>query len=194
LESLVGPLVDQRFQQIVAPRLAELIESALEDERELTQAEADAVAGRKLELRDLRDAAHRRITEASLPEPFKAELRAKYDLYENQPSPALDVVDDDPDEVEEPKSAAEKVAEAVDKDLSVKGEQFRASRPATRVRGQAARADREQKADTESSGDGSNGKVEEADATQIVGGKTAFVLSEAGVEVDDDLYEGILGR
>lgn len=40
----VAPIVEDLFVRMVAPRLGELIEAALEDERELMQAEADASA------------------------------------------------------------------------------------------------------------------------------------------------------
>lgn len=187
LATAVKPIVEGFLREIVAPRLGELIEAALEDERELMQAETEAGANRRLELRDLRDAAHAQIAESRLPEPFKAELRGKYDLRENEPTAALDVVADDPAKVadgEKPKTADEKLHEAVEADLAVKEEQYRASRPAPRVTGQGERATEKPKVE-----EGADGAEKKPGTTGSP--LTDYALREANVEVDEDLYAGI---
>lgn len=193
LETAAEPIVEKLFRTIVAPRLGELIEAALEDERELMQAESNASADRRLQLRDLRDLAHSQINEARLPEPFKAELRARYSLVENAPTAALDVVDDDPREVkdgETAKSAEDKLREAVAADLALKEEQFAASRPPTRVVGQGERKDAPTK---KAAPKGEEGKeVEEGEVKTTGSALTDFALSEAGVEPDSEMYAGIV--
>lgn len=188
---IIEEAVNERFAAIVAPRLGELVEAALEDERELMQAEAEASASRQLEVRDLKDMAHGQIRESKLPEPFQEELREKYDIAEGKPTPALDQVEDKDEETGEvTKTAADKVTEAVEADITRKKEQFAAARP-TRVSGQGETAKPKAKAAPAET-------VEEAEeekpkgTTSTGSTKTDYQLQEAGVEVDDDLYAGIV--
>ena len=127
--------VGNAFAAIVAPRLSELVEAALEDERELIQAEADATAQRQLQVRDLKDLAHGMIRESKLPESFQSELLERYDVVRGVPTPALDVIEDVDDEGEITASAEDKLRETVEADIARKKEQYASARP-TQVRGQ----------------------------------------------------------
>jgi hypothetical protein len=187
VEGLVAGEVDKVFKQVAAPKLAELVEAALEEERDLIVAEADARANRRVELRDLKDAAHALIEAARLPETFKRELKARYDLTEGEggekkPTPGLDVTDE----------RDEKGAEAVEADVKAKQLQHSEIAPTT-VRGQGRTA-------TEPTDDEGKGKAdkdkekesEEGAVTSTGSADTDHLFKKAGVEIDESLYDGIL--
>jgi hypothetical protein len=186
---LVEEAVNERFGAIVAPRLAELVEAALEDERELTQAEANASAQRQLEVRDLKDIAHAAIRESRLPEPFQAELRESYKIIDGKPTPSLDVIEDVEEDGTVTKTAEDKLRENVEADIAVKKEQFAAARP-TRVTGQGETS--KPKA-TEGGTTVQEGAEEGGESRKTTGSqRTDYQLNEAGIEPDADLYAGIV--
>jgi hypothetical protein len=125
--SVLEPLVDERVKA--------LVESAVADERELIRAEARADADRQLELRDMRDAAHRQISEAKLPEAFASRAKARYEITDHGPTPDLDVVDDVDDDGNVTKKASEKLSESVGAAVQDQRELLAAANP-TAVRGQ----------------------------------------------------------
>jgi hypothetical protein len=127
LDEIVEPMVEQRVKT--------LVESAVAGERELIRAEARADADRQLELRDMRDAAHRRISEAKLPGAFSDRAKAQFEIGDDGPTPKLDVVDDVDDDGNVTKKAAAKLQEAVDTTVQDQRELLAAANPAT-VRGQ----------------------------------------------------------
>lgn len=189
VEGYVGEMVEAQFARIAAPKLAELVEAAIEEERELITAEAGATADRKWKLRDLRDAAHGKIAESRLPETFKAELRGKYDLVEGAPTPDLDVTDEKDEKGAVTKKAEDKLAEAVDADIKAKQLQHAEINP-TAVRGQGRAATEPGDAEIEAGGEkGGKGGVEETASTGSE--DTDYLLRRAGVEIDESLYEGI---
>jgi hypothetical protein len=193
VEGLVEPLVDARFQKVAAPKLAELVEAAMEEEREVITAEAEARADRKLHIRDMKDAAHGQINESRLPETFKAELRARYDLVEGEPTAALDVADEKDEAGKVVKKADDILKEAVAADIKTKSDQHAEIAP-TRVRGQGPSA----AATVEETGDEPDEPKKKDEKETITEAKTTgsghfdHVLQEAGVQVDEHLYDGIL--
>jgi hypothetical protein len=186
-QAILESAVRERFAEIVAPVLGELIEAALEDERDSIRTEAAGHATRMLRVRDMRDAAHQQIRESRLPEPFQRELRAKYDLIEDEPTEDLDVDDDVDEETGEvEKTAEEKIHEAIEDDVKLKREQIAAVSP-TRVTGQGPSAGAS-KSESKSDDD----KVEETAKTSG-SSLTDDVLAEASFTPDDisKMYEGI---
>jgi hypothetical protein len=181
--------VGEAFATIVAPRLSELVEAALEDERELIQAEADATAARQLQVRDLKDVAHGLIRESKLPDSFQSELLERYDVVGGRPTPELDVIEDVDDEGEVTKTAEDKLRETVEADISRKREQYASARP-TQVRGQGEAKSAKPAAKAE----GEEGEVKEAKVKSTGSARTDALLQEAGIEADDDLYAGITGQ
>lgn len=185
---LIESAVDERFARIAAPKLAELVEAAIEEERELILAEAEAKANRRVQVRDLRDAAHAQINETKLPETFKAELRARYDLVEGEPTAALDVADEKDEKGVVTKPAEEKLAEAVAAAVKAKELQHAEIAPTT-VRGQGRTASEPE------DGEGKKEKTpeEKAEEAKSTGSaETDHLFTKAGVELDESLYEGIL--
>jgi hypothetical protein len=181
-QAAVAPIVEALFVKLVAPKLGELIEAAIEDERELMQAEANASAERKLQVRDLRDLAHKLIRESRLPEAFQVPLLKKYDLTEGRPTPALDVLD-----IREGaavvKTAEEVLREAVAEDISESRELLASARPTT-VRGQG-----DNKPAAKTDGDGK--EIAEAKTS---GSKITDSLLQESKFTEDDLatmWDGI---
>lgn len=177
---ILAPLVEAKFNEIVAPRLAELIETVIAEERELMQAESGAGAKRVIEVRDLRDAAHEMIAESKLPASMQAELKAKYDIAEDhKPTPALDVTEA---EVEgEKKSALEQLRESVEADIAAKRAQVAEIHP-TQVRGQgpAKQLTEAEKKEVE------EGKKDEPKSTGST--LTDHLLTEARIDPSEDLW------
>ena len=186
-QMLIEGAVREQFAAIVAPVLSDLVEAALEDERDSIRTEAAQNASRMLRVRDLRDAAHAQIRESKLPGPFQDELRGKYDLREDEPTDALDVEDETDEETGAvAKTAEEKIREAIEGDIEVKREQIAAVNP-TRVSGQGPTAAPKKKAE----GEGEDEAVEE---TKSSGSRlTDEVLAEASFTPDDiaEMYQGI---
>lgn len=142
-ETLQEALQSEDFRgvldEVVEERVRSLVEAAVADERELIRAEAKADADRQLELRDFRDAAHKRIQEAKLPEAFATSVRKRFELSEDGPTPELDVVDDVDDEGQVTRKAADKLQEAVDGAIQDQRDLLAAANP-TRVSGQGLSA------------------------------------------------------
>ena len=138
-EALQEALQSEDFRSVLDPiveeRVKALVESAVADERELIRAEARADADRQLELRDMRDTAHLRITEAKLPGAFASRAKAQFEITQSGPTPGLDVVDDVDDDGKVTKKATEKLQESVDGAIADQRELLAAANP-TAVRGQ----------------------------------------------------------
>jgi hypothetical protein len=138
-EALQEALQSEDFRSVLDPiveeRVKALVETAVADERELIRAEARADADRQLELRDLRDTAHRQIAEAKLPEAFTSRTKALFEIKSSGPTPALDVVDDVDDDGAVTKKAADKLQEAVTEAIQDQRDLLAAANP-TAVRGQ----------------------------------------------------------
>lgn len=130
-EGLQEALQTDDFRGAIMP----LIEAAVADERELIRAEARADADRQLALRDMRDAAHKRIMEARLPDAFAQRAKALFEVTDNGPTTALDVVDDVDDDGHVTRSAMDKLQEAVTAAVDEQRTLLAAANP-TRVRGQ----------------------------------------------------------
>lgn len=184
--TLLDEAIRGSFARVVAPALQELVEAAMEDERDLLRAEGKAEASRMLQVRDLKDVAHSLIAESRLPEPFQVELRERYDVVGNAPTPALDVIDEEA-EGKVVKTAEAILRETIEADIARKRGQAASVRP-TRVRGQGS--DVQEAQDVDETGK----KKEKVEGEKTTGSfKTDSMLAEAGIEVDDSLYEGILG-
>ncbi|MBO0705415.1 MAG: hypothetical protein J2P39_08850, partial [Candidatus Dormibacteraeota bacterium] len=164
LNEIVEPLVEQRAR--------ELVEAAVSDERELLRAEARADADRQLELRDMRDNAHRQIREAKLPEAFAKRARALYEITDDGPTAALDIVDDVDDDGQVTKRAEDKLQESVTAAIQEQHDLLASVNP-TRVRGQGVGAPTKRE-----NGDG--GETESPKKGE--GTLWGAVLQEAGVD------------
>lgn len=192
----VGRELGTIISEQVAPKLAELVEAAMEEQHETTVAEANARADRKLVVRELAASAEKKIAESGLPESMKAELRQRFTLTEaGEPTPELDVADErDEESGEVKKTAGARVNEAVEDAIKTKREQVAEIRP-TRVRGQGAAAEAKPGGEEESPA----GEKQVAEAKKTTDGEKATTGSEhtdelleaAGVTVTSDLYEGI---
>jgi hypothetical protein len=112
-----------------------LVEARLETERAAIVSDALASAERDIELRDLRDMAHRMIAESKLPESWQGELKAKFDIVEGEPTDALDVVDVVNEEGAVVKQAVEMLAESVALEVANDRKKLAEASP-TRVRNQ----------------------------------------------------------
>lgn len=135
-EALQGEDFKSVVDDIVHERLRPLVEAAVADERELIRAEARADADRQIELRDLRDAAAKQVEESKLPDPLKDQVRERFALTENGPTPELDAITDEVDDdgtVSE--YASKRLAEAVETAIQGQRELLGKINP-TRVRGQ----------------------------------------------------------
>lgn len=184
--ALLDEAIRGSFARVVAPALQELVEAAMEDERDLLRAEGKAEASRMLEVRDLKDVARSIIAESNLPEPFQVELRERYDVVGNVPTSALDVIDEEDAEGAVVKTAEAVLRENLTAEIARKRSQAASVRP-TRVRGQGT--DVAESTDVDADGK----KVEKVEGDKTTGSfKTDSMLAEAGIEVDADLYKGIL--
>jgi hypothetical protein len=112
-----------------------LAEATVEEERELIRAEAQAEAQRAIQLRDMRDEAHKVIAESKLPESWQKGLKARFDLVEGAPTDALDVADEVDGDGNVTKPAIESLREALTTEIDAERERLREARPTT-VRGQ----------------------------------------------------------
>lgn len=174
LESDEGRETLQSVIMEVAPGLVQsLVEAAVNDERALVQAVAQGTADRQIEVRDMRDDAHRKIDEAKLPEKFAAQARAQFEIVEGRPSAALDQIDDVDEEGYVTKSAADKLSEAVEGEIQTQRDLVSSINP-TRVEGQGAGAGAE----------GAEGENEAAP----VGPLTESLFEDAGFEDAEKVY------
>lgn len=110
-EALRDP--DNGVQEYVAG----LVETRLQEGAEEIRAEAKADADRQVQLRDMRDAAHRMIEATDLPDTWKADLRDEFTLIEGKPTAKLDQTDEVDDEGEVTKGAEAFLTEAVEADI-----------------------------------------------------------------------------
>lgn len=153
----------------VASATKTAVEEAVSDEKDLIRAEARADADRQIQLRDLRDEAHRLIEAAKLPDTLAGRVRDKFTLTESGPTPALDVVDEVNDDGEVIKAARERLTEAVETAISEERAVLAEISP-TRVRGQGP-------SKQEPNADGEKPKASE-------GTFYGAVLQEAGIDPD----------
>lgn len=152
------------------------VQEALAQERELQEAERDAVMNRQWELRDLRDQAHKLIEESRLPDGWQEGLKQRFNLRaDRMPMAELDVVDEIDATGNVTKTASEKLQEAVVDACKVERKRLAEVAP-TRVRGQGLSQLQE--------GDG------EADEPHGEPGFHRTLLQEAGINLDT-AYEGI---
>jgi hypothetical protein len=96
----------RELEEARAAAVEEGAQKAIEEAQELAKA-----AERKIELRDLRDEAHKLISESALPSKAEAKLKSEYSLEGDAPTAKLDVFDT------ENKSAADILKESVDTDI-----------------------------------------------------------------------------
>ncbi len=112
-----------------------LIEARIDQEREVIRAESEAIANRRVDLRDMRDAAHKMIQEAKLPESWKDALRSEFDLDEaGEPTSGLDVVEVYDEDGNVTKSVKAVLTEAVTDRIKAQKVLLQEARP-TRVSG-----------------------------------------------------------
>ena len=138
-EALQEALQSEDFRSMLDERVKTLVEAAVADERELIRAEARADADRQLDLRDMRDAAHLQIQESKLPEAFATKTKALYEITDDGPTPALDIVDDVDDDGAVTKKAEDKLRESVAEAIREQHDLVATVNP-TRVRGQGVGA------------------------------------------------------
>lgn len=168
------------LKDVLAPVIKEeadsLLESKLDEERDLIRAEARADADRQVALRDMRDRAHEMIEATKLPDGWKASLKSRYTLEEGQPSDQLDQVDEVDDEGRVSKPAISFLEEAVEEDIKEQRKLLAEAKP-TKVRGQGA-AKPDAPADEP---DDPEAEIEEA---EVEGEKPYHVefLEEAGID------------
>lgn len=141
-EALASDAFQEHIDALVEARVRDLVESSLTEERDLMHEEARANAGRQIQLRDLRDAAHKQIEEARLPDAWKAEVKRMFDISEGRPSTALDVVDEIDDDGVVTKTAGSILSEAVQSEIDRQRVLLAAAVP-TRVVGQGANGEGE---------------------------------------------------
>ena len=146
----------------------ELFEEELEAERENVRADVEAAADRRVELRDLREAARDLINEAELPDEFKSELRDRYQLVNGRPTDALNVMEEVEEDGSIARTAEQVLVESVETDIRRASELVAAASP-TRVTGQGP-------------GDADNGNTpKEGDAVPL----WRKGLQEAGIDPDE---------
>lgn len=148
-----------------------LVEAQLQEGAETIRAEAKAEADRQVQLRDMRDSAHRMIEATDLPDTWKADLKDEFKLAEGKPTNKLDQVDEVDDAGEVTKGAEAFLTEAVEADIEKSKKRLAEANP-TRVSGQG--------------GDAGDGEGELAEAKETPYWKT--VLQEAGVKDVDNVY------
>jgi hypothetical protein len=171
-EALQEALQSEDFRGVLDPIVKPLVEAAVADERELIRAEARADADRQLTLRDMRDAAHKQITEAKLPEAFASKALALFEITDNGPTGALDVVDDVDDDGQVTKKAEVKLTEAVAAVIEEERALVASVSP-TKVRGQGPGTPAKR---------GENGDGEGDDPKKGEGTFYGSLLQEAGVD------------
>jgi hypothetical protein len=152
--------------------VGELVEAGLSERGEVIRAEAKAEADRQVQLRDMRDEAHRMIEATDLPDSWKNKLRGEFSLVEGKPTAKLDQVDEVDDNGEVTKGAAAFLAEAVEATITEQRELLAEAAP-TRIEGQGA------------------GSSEEG-AKSAESGTPYWkeFLQEAGVQDPDSVYGG----
>jgi hypothetical protein len=180
VQEWLNPIIDQRATAIaeaqVQEKLPTLVEEAVASERDLIRAEAEASANRRVDLRDMRDEAHKLIDEAKMPDSWKAALKGRFDLQENgDPTADLDVVDAvDEESGEVTKSARAVLRESVAEAVKEQTKLLQEARP-TRVRGLGPAKPVE--------GGDSDGKLQEGEK-KYEGTLVGSLLQEANIDPD----------
>ena len=166
-----GSIVEALSNPEAQAMILSLVESRLNEERDTIRAEVTAEADRAVELRDLRDEAHKLIAESGMPASWQESLRAKFDLVEGVPTGGLDVADIVDDEGNVIAGAVTVLHEAVATEIASDRKKLAEASP-TRVRNQGPTA--------------SKGAGEKAPTA----GPSLWreVLQEAGVEDPDKAY------
>lgn len=176
LEALAKPEVAQAITDLVEAR----VEEARGEIETRARAQAYADTERSIELRDMRDEAHKAIAEANLPEQFAAAARAKFDLVEGSPSAALDVWETTDDDDQVVKSASEVLAEAVALEIESQRTLVASVLP-TRVRGQGPAAP----------AGGEGGEGEAAERKVVLAPAMKQLLQESGFEEPEKVFEQV---
>lgn len=176
--ALIEQIVETKLSEGLAEAARPLVEAALAEERDLIRAEARADADRRISLRDMRDEAHRLISEAATksrwPETLVADAKGKFDLTESgEPTPALDVIDVIDGEGNVSKSARKVLTEAVAVEIDRQGTLLASVRP-TRVRAQGPKA-----------------AGEESEAAKSQDTLHSAVLQEGGIAIDESTWANV---
>lgn len=166
----------QALSQVLSEALPGLLREALEEEREVIRATARADADRRVQITEMRSVAHETINATRLPDPFKADLRGRFDIVEGKPTPDLNVIDEVNDDGEVTKRAEDKLREAVTERIKHAQALYAAANP-TRVTAQ-----------------GPSGGDNEEEVTETAvpkGGLVEDLLQEAGF--DEKARESLYG-
>jgi hypothetical protein len=179
-KSVLGPIIANAVVEAVREldlgrEVVSVVEARLEQDREVIRAEAEAHADRRNELRDMRDHAHRRISESKLSERLKKHAQAKFDLVEGTPTTGLNLVNDEDADGKVEKSAVQKLDEAIDAEIR-EGLEVMAELNPTRVRGQGSTTLTES-----GGGKGKEGEGEGEGEPDRVGPTTRTLLEGIGV-------------
>lgn len=158
-----------------------LMEADMREESDIIRAQAESVARREVELERMKATARESIREAKLPEAFESDLLERYDIVDNAPTPALDVVDQVDGDGAVVKTAGQRVRESVAKDIKRQRELIEAVDP-TRVTGQGAAG-----ADA-GDGEGDAGSKPAPSKTRSLWRGT---LQEAGFSEPEKVYEEV---
>lgn len=171
-------MASAEMREAVVSLVEAQVTERMDAERGRIRAEAQVGAERQIELRDFRDAAHKMIREARLPEAFERRALDRFRITESGPTVDLDVFesyDDDDKITESAADALKRVVEAVIKDNK---ELLRSANP-TRVRGAGA---------TTPAGDGEGAASDKKDT---VGTLTRELFEAANID-PDKAFEGAL--
>lgn len=173
-EALASPEVQAKLASLVEAT----VETKITEARDRIRAEARVDSERAIEIRDLRDAAHKQIREAALPPLYEEESLAKFDLVEGEPTDALDLYEAVDADGKVEKSAMEVLEAAVEVEVARQRKLVGSLRP-TRVRGQGAGSTALQEGETKKDGEGEGKK-----GPDRVGSLTATLLQEASIDPD----------
>lgn len=175
-------LIQEAVQTQVSEQLPDLVEAAVEQERDVMRAEVEASANRKVDLRDMRDLAHEQIAEAKLLGRQQESLRKRFDLQENgEPQAELDVVDEVDDDGKTTKTAKAKLKEKVQEAITEQRELLAEANP-TRVRGQGPGKTAPGEKEKKDPKDKKDGDDEELNESRYEGTMTSSLLQEAGID------------
>lgn len=136
LDSYVAGLV----HSVVTANLPELVEAAVEAERDVIRETAKADANRRVEVEQFKGLAHKLIESARLPQPITSRLLSRFDIVEGQPTAALDAVPKLDDDGKVEKTAEAVLRESVEAAIAEERAVVAALRP-SRVTGQGPTAD-----------------------------------------------------
>lgn len=186
-EQVEEALASPEVQKTIAGLIEAAVEKKVAESHDRIRAETRVDSERAIEIRDLRDRAHKIIREAKLPPLYEEESLAKFDLVEGEPTDALDLyeaVNEESGEVE--KSAMDVLEESVTAEVERQRRLVGSLRP-TRVRGQGAGTTALQE------GEDKDGKGDEKKKKpDRVGPLTATLLQEASID-PDKAYAGTRG-